>query len=109
MRSGRVQFAGVPLSREASALQRLHQTLVKYFDHLELHDRVSERVCFSVFFYDIATNSSAGVVETRLCKLRGAYVRHARRACLFYFQLSVVWSLRTKPMICLAAVLYAFW
>ncbi|CBJ33248.1 hypothetical protein Esi_0448_0010 [Ectocarpus siliculosus] len=39
LRSGRVQFAGVPVSREAAALLRLHQTLVKHFEHLELHDR----------------------------------------------------------------------
>ncbi|CAN0289312.1 unnamed protein product, partial [Hapterophycus canaliculatus] len=39
LRSGRVQFAGVPLAREAAALLRLHQTLVKHFEHLELHDR----------------------------------------------------------------------
>lgn len=43
LRSGRVQFAGVPLAREAAALLRLHQTLVKHFEHLELHDRVSYR------------------------------------------------------------------
>ena len=47
LRSGRVQFAGVPLSREASALQRLHRVLVKYFDHLELHDRVGVLFCSS--------------------------------------------------------------
>ncbi|CAN0338952.1 unnamed protein product [Ectocarpus sp. 6 AP-2014] len=39
LRSGRVQFAGVPVSREAAALLRLHQTLVRHFEHFELHDR----------------------------------------------------------------------
>lgn len=46
MRSGRVQFAGVPVAREAAALLRLHQTLVKHFEHLELHDRVSILIIF---------------------------------------------------------------
>lgn len=40
LRSGRVQFAGVPVAREASALLNLHRALVKHFEHLELHDRV---------------------------------------------------------------------
>eukprot|EP00903_Cladosiphon_okamuranus_P005898 g5832.t1 len=39
LRSGRVQFAGVPVAREAAALLKLHQTLVKHFEHLELDDR----------------------------------------------------------------------
>lgn len=40
LRSGRVQFAGVPVAREASTLLNLHRTLVKHFEHLELNDRV---------------------------------------------------------------------
>lgn len=62
LRSGRVQFAGVPVAREASALLRLHQALVKHFEHLELHDRVGgwvggclgglfAVVAFLTFFY----------------------------------------------------------
>lgn len=44
LRSGRVQFAGVPIAREAEALVRLHQAFVNNFDHLELHDKVGARV-----------------------------------------------------------------
>lgn len=40
LRSGRVQFAGVPVSREAAALARIHEILVDNFDDLELNDRV---------------------------------------------------------------------
>lgn len=41
LRSGRVQFAGVPIAREASALVKLHRTLSKHFDDLEMQDQVS--------------------------------------------------------------------
>ncbi|CAM9101979.1 unnamed protein product [Choristocarpus tenellus] len=39
LRSGRVQFAGVPIVREASALRRLHDVLERNFERLELDDQ----------------------------------------------------------------------
>lgn len=50
LRSGRVQFAGVPIVRETLALTKLHKILSDHFDDLEMHDRVSERPKRMVLF-----------------------------------------------------------